>query len=131
MRKLQEVKEELHGSYDDETSSFQAEVTASFNNLRVVDDNGFQRIFINEELVEEEEHSDGPRSLINEDQERRGEQLSQQNVSPQHIIWSSGDQNTSCNALLSSVTPPSGFQIDLIPGSSHGPVQLRNLNFSQ
>jgi hypothetical protein len=34
MRKLQEVKEELHGSFDDETSSFQAEVTASFNNNR-------------------------------------------------------------------------------------------------
>jgi len=35
MRKLQEVKEELHGSSDEENASFQAEMTATFNNNRI------------------------------------------------------------------------------------------------
>jgi hypothetical protein len=35
MRKLQEVKEELHGSSDEENTSFQAEMTATFNNNRI------------------------------------------------------------------------------------------------
>jgi hypothetical protein len=70
MRKLQEVKEELHGSSDEETSSFQAEATTTFNHRRMgVLNNEFQRMYINEESVEDEEAhgSDGPRSMINED----------------------------------------------------------------
>ena len=42
-------------------------------------------MFINEESIEEDQSE---RSMINEDQERRGEQLSSQNVSPQ-ILWTS------------------------------------------
>jgi hypothetical protein len=78
MRKLQEVKEELHGSSDDdETSSFQAEATANFNNNRTTLINDFQRMYINEESVEEDDPvlSASERSLINEDKERRGEHL--------------------------------------------------------
>ena len=64
------MKEELHGSSDDETSSFQAEVTASFNNNRTTTHNmneQFQRMYINEEESNEEEepqNSDGPNSMI-------------------------------------------------------------------
>lgn len=71
MRKLQEVKEELHGSSDDENTSFQAEMTATFNNNRIHVSGGQPRMFINEESVEEDQQSE--RSLINEDHERRGE----------------------------------------------------------
>jgi hypothetical protein len=115
MRKLQEVKEELHGSSDDETSSFQAEVTASFNNNRTTNNNmneQFQRMYINEEESNEEEepqNSDGPNSMINEDKERRGEQLDSQNVSPQ-IVWNEEENslNTSSNGM-NPTTPPSGL----------------------
>lgn len=50
MRKLQEVKEELHGSSDEENTSFQAEMTATFNNNRIQQ----PRLFINEESIEED-----------------------------------------------------------------------------
>ena len=113
MRKLQEVKEELHGSSDEET--FQADATESFSHNRATHglNAEFQRMYINEESVEEEEplNSDGPRSVINEDKERRGEQIASQNVSPQ-IVWTEDENslNTSVTGMNPAVTtPPSGI----------------------
>lgn len=70
MRKLQEVKEEMHGSSDEEgnneTSSFHANnMGVTFNHVQGEDgsmdmdlhglSNRFTRMFINEESIEEEE----------------------------------------------------------------------------
>ena len=78
----------------------------------------FSRIFINEESIEEEDHNSGDqcresenhRSFINEDKERRGEMLSEQNVSPhQNFGGGDGSLNTSVFMINPTYTPPSGF----------------------
>jgi hypothetical protein len=84
MRKLQEVKEELNNDSSDNndevgTASFQAEITATFNNNRIQ-----QRLYINEEeSIEEDDVSE--RSLVNNEPMQ-----SSQNVSPHAGIYVPG-----------------------------------------
>ena len=52
-------------------------------------------MFINEESIEEDQSE---RSLINEDKERRGEQLSSQNVSPRFFGQVTSALKTRCTS---------------------------------
>jgi hypothetical protein len=79
MRKLQEVKEELHGSSDGEEEG----IAGGSDSVRP--EGAVTRFFINEESVDEEEE-EGSEGLREE--RRIGEQVLTQNVSPSVPLWS-------------------------------------------